>query len=80
LKKIKGTVSAIIYLEKQKNEKSLKKAVDIVLELVKGESPEQLRMFTVWLNRMFKEAYSEREFERITELTGLSVEEVRELK
>ncbi len=69
LKKIKGTVSAIIYLEKQKNEKSLKKAVDTVLELVEGERPEQLRMFTVWLNRMFKEAYSEKEFERITELT-----------
>ena len=69
LKRIKGTVSAIIYLEKQKSEKSLNKAVDTVLELVKGESPEQLRMFTVWLNRMFKDAYSEREFERISELT-----------
>jgi len=32
--------------------------VDTVFELVKGESPEQLRMFTVWLNRMFKEAYN----------------------
>ncbi len=32
--------------------------MDTVLELVKGESPEQLRMFTVWLNRMFKEAYN----------------------
>jgi len=69
LKKIKGTIAAIIYLEKQKNEKSLKRAVDTVFELVKGENPEQLRMFTVWLNRMFKEAYSEKEFEKITELT-----------
>ena len=52
MKKIKGTVSAIIYLEKQKSEKSLKKAVDTVLELVKGESPEQLRMFKEALNRI----------------------------
>jgi len=51
-------LSNLTALEKQKSEKSLKRAVDTALELVKGESPEQLRMFTVWLNRMFKEAYN----------------------
>jgi len=69
LKKIKGTVAAIIYLEKQKDEKLLREAVDTVVELIKEEHPEQLRMFSVWLNRMFQNALNEKELERIKELT-----------
>jgi len=56
LKSIKGTIAAIIYLENQKNEQLLKEAVDTVVELIKEEHPEQLRMFSVWLNRMFHKA------------------------
>lgn len=69
LKSIKGTIAAIIYLENQKNEQLLKEAVDTVVELIKEEHPEQLRMFSVWLNRMFHKALNEKELERITELT-----------
>ncbi len=69
LKRIKGIVAAIIYLEKQKDEELLQEAVDTVVELIKEEHPEQLRMFSVWLNRMFHEAFSEKKLERITELT-----------
>ncbi len=69
LKRIKGTVAAIIYLEKQKDEELLQDAVDTVVELIKEEHPEQLRMFSVWLNRMFHEAFNEKKLESITELT-----------
>ena len=69
LKRVKGLVSAIIYLEKQGDEKSLGQAIETVIELIAEEQPEQLRMFSNWVNRMFGKALSEKETERITELT-----------
>jgi predicted transposase/invertase (TIGR01784 family) len=37
--------------------------------LIREEQPEQLRMFSTWVNRMFGKVLSEEEAERITELT-----------
>ena len=69
LKKIKGTVAAIIYLEKQKDEKKLKEAIDTVIKLIKGEHPEQVRMFSVWLKRMFSNVFKSEEAEKLNQLT-----------
>ena len=69
LKRIKGIMAAIIYLEKQKDEKLLSEAVDTVIELIKETRSEQFKMFTVWLNRMFKQAIDDKEAEKITRLT-----------
>lgn len=62
-------MAAIIYLEKQNNEELLQVAVDTVVELIEDEHPEQLRMFTVWLNRMFHEALNDEETGKIKQLT-----------
>jgi predicted transposase/invertase (TIGR01784 family) len=69
LKRAKGLVSAIIYLEKQGDEAALGQAIETVIELIREEQPEQLRMFSVWVNRMFGKVLREEETERITELT-----------
>jgi predicted transposase/invertase (TIGR01784 family) len=69
LKRAKGLVSAIIYLEKQGDEAALGQAIETVIELIREEQPEQLRMFSTWVNRMFGKVLSEEEAERITELT-----------
>jgi predicted transposase/invertase (TIGR01784 family) len=69
LKRAKGLVSAIIYLEKQGDEAALGQAIETVIELIREEQPEQLRMFSTWVNRMFGKVLSEEEAERITKLT-----------
>jgi hypothetical protein len=69
LKRVKGLVSAIIYLEKQGDEAALGEAIDTVIEMIGEEQPEQLRMFSTWVNRMFGKVLNEAEAERITELT-----------
>jgi predicted transposase/invertase (TIGR01784 family) len=69
LKRVKGLVSAIIYLEKQGDEAALGQAIETVIELIREEQPEQLRMFSTWVNRMFGRVLSEEDAERITELT-----------
>jgi predicted transposase/invertase (TIGR01784 family) len=66
---VKGLVSAIIYLEKQGDEAALGQAIETVIELIREEQPEQLRMFSTWVNRMFGKVLSEEEAERITKLT-----------
>ena len=73
LKKIKGTVAAIIYLEKQKDEKKLNEAIKTVIELIKGEHPEQVRMFSVWLNRMFSNVFKSEETEKINQLRSVNL-------
>jgi len=62
-------MAAIVYLEKQKEEDLLREAVETVIELIKEEQPEQLRMFTVWINRMFRYVLKEDDIEKINELT-----------
>jgi hypothetical protein len=37
--------------------------------MIGEEQPEQLRMFSTWVNRMFGKVLNEAEAERITELT-----------
>jgi len=69
LRRIKGIMAAIIYLEKQKDEKLLSEAIDTVIELIKEERPQQLKMFTVWLNKMFRHAIDNKEVKKITGLT-----------
>jgi predicted transposase/invertase (TIGR01784 family) len=66
---VKGLVSAIIYLEKQGDEAALGQAIETVIELIREEQPEQLRMFSTWVNRMFGKVLSEEDAERITKLT-----------
>jgi predicted transposase/invertase (TIGR01784 family) len=69
LKRVKGLVSAIIYLEKQGDEAALVQAIETVIELIREEQPEQLRMFSTWVNRMFGKVLREEETGRITKLT-----------
>ena len=47
----------------------MREAVDTVVELIEEEHPEQLRMFTVWLNRMFHDVLNDEEIGKIKKLT-----------
>ncbi|MCK4796317.1 MAG: Rpn family recombination-promoting nuclease/putative transposase, partial [Spirochaetes bacterium] len=68
LLKIHNLASAIIYLEKKRDEKGLKEAIDRVVELIKKESIIDIRMFTIWFKKMFKQKVEEEEVEKINNL------------
>jgi predicted transposase/invertase (TIGR01784 family) len=71
LEKIRGILSAVIYLEKRRDKAELHSTIDRVIEMVEAEQPEQLRMFKVWLNRMFRTAIAAEHNDRIDELRGV---------
>ena len=48
LERLHNLVSAIIYLEKRKDKKALKAAIDKVLEMIRQENIIDIRMFTVY--------------------------------
>ena len=53
LERLHNLVSAIIYLEKRRDEKGLKKAINKVIEMIRDENIIDVKMFTIWFNRMF---------------------------
>lgn len=65
LERIRGVVAAVMYLEKRRDDRELQNAIDHVIELLEETNPEQLRMFGVWLNQMFRAAVSRQQIERI---------------
>ena len=71
LERVRGLVAAVVYLEKRRDADSLAGAVDAVIGMLEQERPEELRLFTRWLNRMFRHAFSAGEIERIRELRGV---------
>ncbi len=71
LENIRGILAAVIYLEKRRDDTELQGAVDRVIDMVEAEQPEQLRMFKVWLNRMFHAAVTAEQRERVDELRGV---------
>ena len=64
-------VAAVVYLEKRRDADSLAGAVDAVIGMLEQERPEELRLFTRWLNRMFRHAFTAGEIERIRDLRGV---------
>ena len=69
LLKIHNLASAIIYLEKINDEKKLREAVDKVVDLIEKENIIDVRMFTIWFKRLFSQKVSEKEIEKITNIT-----------
>ena len=61
----------MVYLEKRRDADSLAGAVDAVIGMLAEERPEELRLFTKWLNRMFRHAFTGGEIERIRDLRGV---------
>ena len=53
LEMLHNLVAAIIYLEKRKDKKALKEAIDKVIEMIRQENIIDIRMFTIWFKRMF---------------------------
>jgi predicted transposase/invertase (TIGR01784 family) len=72
LLKLHNLISAIIYLEKRKDEKSLREAIDKVIELIKNENIIDIRMFTIWFRRMFRQKVEVEEYNKITNLTEVN--------
>ena len=68
LLKIHNLASAIIYLEKRKDEKGLKEAIDNVINLIKDENIIDLRMFSVWFKRMFSQQAETEEIMKINNI------------
>ena len=65
LERVRGILSAVMYLEKRRDDRELRAAVDRVIDMLVDEQPEQLRMFGVWLNRMFRAAVSREHLQQI---------------
>ncbi|MBN2533438.1 MAG: Rpn family recombination-promoting nuclease/putative transposase [Spirochaetales bacterium] len=68
LLKLHNLVSAIIYLEKRKDEKGLKEAINKVTDLIKDENIIDIRMFAIWFKRMFRQKVDIEEYDKITNL------------
>ena len=71
LERVRGLVAAVVYLEKRRDAASLAGAVDAVIGMLAEERPEELRLFSQWLNRMFRHAFTAGEIERIRDLRGV---------
>ncbi len=71
LERVRGLVAAVVYLEKRRDADSLAGAVDAVIGMLAEERPEELRLFSKWLNRMFRHAFTAGEIERIRDLRGV---------
>lgn len=69
LDKLKGLVSAVFYLEKQNEPEKLAKAIEHVLKFLEEEQPEELRMFTSWVNEIFRGALDPESIAKIKSLT-----------
>lgn len=74
LLQIKNLASAIIYLEKRKDEKGLKEAINSVIDLIKNEQIIDINMFTNWFKKMFKEKVDDKtidKFKNIMEVKNM---------
>jgi predicted transposase/invertase (TIGR01784 family) len=60
LRRMKGLVAAVIYLEKRGTPEELSAAIDEALTMIAEEHGEELRMFVTWLSRMFGSVLDER--------------------
>lgn len=69
LNKLKGLVSAVFYLENQNNPEKLAEAIDHVIHFLDKEQPEELRMFTCWVNEIFRGTLKKESIEKIRNLT-----------
>jgi predicted transposase/invertase (TIGR01784 family) len=72
LLRLHNLISAIIYLEKRKDEKNLREAINRIIELIKDESIIDIRMFTIWFKRMFRQKVDVEEYNKITDLTEVN--------
>ena len=61
-------VAAVIYLEKQKDENKITEAIDKVIEFIKNENIIDIRIFTLWLKKMFRASVSEEQIEKINNI------------
>lgn len=68
LLKIHNIASAIIYLEKIKDEKKLKQAIDNAITLIEKENIIDIRMFAIWFKRIFKQKVNPVEINKINNL------------
>ena len=69
LEMLHNLVAAIIYLEKRKDKKALKEAIDKVIEMIRQENIIDIRMFTIWFKRMFQQKVDFEETEKIDNLS-----------
>ena len=68
LKTINGLVSAVIYLEKRDETRAIGEIVDTVVELIRTERREELRLVTTWFTRVFRGDYDDETIREITEV------------
>ena len=71
LRRVKGLVAAAIYAERQQDGVFLRERIDDILDMIEDENPEQLRMFSHWLNQMFGTILREEEIGEITNVQGV---------
>ena len=68
LEKLQNLVSAIIYLEKKRDEQGIGEAINKVVEMIKEENIKELRMFTIWFKRMFHQRVNPEDTDKISNL------------
>ena len=69
LLKLHNLVSAMMYLEKNKDEKKLREVIKNVIELIREENILDVKMFARWINRIFEKNICDEEIEKIKDIT-----------
>ena len=68
LEKLHNLVSAVIYLEKRKDKAGLEVVLDKIVEMIREEEMIDIRMFTIWFKRMFRQKVEPEESAKINNI------------
>lgn len=68
LDKLHNLVAAVVYLEKQNDEQKLQEAIEKVIDYIKDEDIIDIKMFTVWITKMFKAEINQKDIDKIKDI------------
>ena len=71
LKQLHNLIAAVFYLEKRKKQEELQEAINEVLDYIKTEDIFNIRVFAVWLKRMFRQQVTNNEIKKIDNYLGV---------
>jgi predicted transposase/invertase (TIGR01784 family) len=68
LDKLSNLVAAVVYMEKQNDAQKMLVAIDKVVEYIKDEDIIDIRMFTIWLTKMFRTSINQEDIDKIKDI------------
>jgi predicted transposase/invertase (TIGR01784 family) len=69
LLKLHNLIAAVVYLEKRRDEKGLREAIDKIIDFISKENILDIRTFSVWFKNMFNQKATAGEIKQLKSLT-----------